>query len=429
MKHLLLYLALSMMSVPLWASITSGEYFFNSDPGPGNGTAFAIQPSGGIEFSDLYRTSITIPVVEVNALPYGLNRLAVRTVDDAGNWSLTRTVPFYRLTPPVEVAGSVVGGEDFINEDPGLGAGTPFVLQAPETPGAPHFAQPLIPVSVVADLPLGLHRLGVRVQDSNGEWSLTRTVPFYRIAPEPTTTPVISRITYQWYQANSPVSEAYELTPDPAAEVVSLEQLASLQGLSEGSDYQLVVKAYDSLGQVSLAETVQVTVETTDSNGDGLPDQWKVNYGYAIDADIASLDSDGDELDALAEFQNRTNPLESDSDGDGLRDDAELGLAAFGFDPNETQIDLVTAFRENAVAAELYGRDQIGNLAMGMTVLEYDGQAGQFSVNVGLRKSNALPTFEAMPLNEGDVFLNPDGTLDISIDTQDETFFMLMEAK
>jgi hypothetical protein len=428
MRRLILSLALSVMAAPSWASLTSGEYFFNSDPGPGNGTAFAVELTGGIEFSDISQTSLTIPASVINTLPLGLNRLAVRVVDDQGEWSLSHTVPFYRLIPAVEVAGSLVGGEYFINEDPGLGAGTPFSLQTPETPDAPHLAQPLIPVGVVAALPTGLHRLGVRVQDSNGEWSLAHTVPFYRIDPEPATAPVITKITYQWFQANSPVSVEYELIPDPAAEVVTLEQLASLQGLSDGGDYQLVVRAFDSLGQVSLAETAEVRVETTDSNGDGLPDQWKVSYGYPIDADIAGLDSDGDGLDALAEFQNQTNPLESDSDGDGLRDDAEIGLAAFGFDPISSQPDLVTAFRENAVAAELYGRDQIGNLAMDMTVLEYDGQAGQFSVNVGLRKSTVLPNFESMPLNEGDVFLNPDGTLHIDIDTQDETFFMLMEA-
>lgn len=66
-----------------------------------------------------------------------------------------------------------------------------------------------------------------------------------------------------------------------------------------------------------------------DTDGDGLPDWWEQLYGTDPDDPndpILTEDVDGDGLDWLEEFQNRTNPLVADTDGDGITDGDEVNV-------------------------------------------------------------------------------------------------------
>lgn len=69
-----------------------------------------------------------------------------------------------------------------------------------------------------------------------------------------------------------------------------------------------------------------------DTDGDGMPDAWETANGLNPNSpDDAALDPDGDGLTNLQEFQLGTNPQNSDTDGDGLSDGAEVNV--FGTDP------------------------------------------------------------------------------------------------
>jgi alpha-galactosidase len=69
-----------------------------------------------------------------------------------------------------------------------------------------------------------------------------------------------------------------------------------------------------------------------DSDGDGIPDWWMLQYfghatGLASDKSRAQDDADGDGLTNLQEYQIGTNPKNADTDGDGLSDGAEVAGA------------------------------------------------------------------------------------------------------
>lgn len=67
------------------------EYFFDRDPGFGNGTSMAIGPGAVAEESLL---------LDVSSLSAGEHRLVIRSHDAFGVWSLTHTESFTICTPP-----------------------------------------------------------------------------------------------------------------------------------------------------------------------------------------------------------------------------------------------------------------------------------------------------------------------------------------
>lgn len=63
-----------------------------------------------------------------------------------------------------------------------------------------------------------------------------------------------------------------------------------------------------------------------DSDNDGIPDWWEEQYAFMNKADAtdATKDQDSDGLTNLEEFTNKTLPDNADTDGDGLKDGAEI---------------------------------------------------------------------------------------------------------
>lgn len=65
---------------------------------------------------------------------------------------------------------------------------------------------------------------------------------------------------------------------------------------------------------------------TSDSDGDGMDDDWEIANGLNVGVDDSGLDPDEDGLTNLQEFLLATNPGKADSDGDGLTDGAEVNV-------------------------------------------------------------------------------------------------------
>ncbi|WP_345168919.1 T9SS type A sorting domain-containing protein [Algibacter aquimarinus] len=143
-------------------TITAAEYFFNTDPGVGNGTALSIDTNSG-QLAQIF----SIPTT---SLPEGFHSFYLRTQDNANNWSLyDRQIIYIKdfdFTPD-----EVNAAEYFIDTDPGIGNGTSIAF------GNPSLTNQTLNIDSTG-LSEGDHIFYIRVQDSNGDWSIYDSAGF-----------------------------------------------------------------------------------------------------------------------------------------------------------------------------------------------------------------------------------------------------------
>ena len=138
------------------AQLTSGEYFFDTAPANGGGTA--------ISFSSAENINQTI-AVPISTLSTGFHNLFIRVKDVDNVWSHYEGRTFY-IIPPAETTTQpqLVSGEWFIDTDPGLGNGTLINFTAADE------VNPVIAIPS-GTLSIGIHHLFIRVKDASGVWS------------------------------------------------------------------------------------------------------------------------------------------------------------------------------------------------------------------------------------------------------------------
>lgn len=169
-------------------NITKAEYFFDADPGFGNGTAVTVTPGHDINFSINGN---------ISTLSKGLHTLFVRVKDANHKWSLTNTQLFYSEPVISNPIPNITQAEYYFDTDPGFGNATAFTI----SPQAQNITQA---ISLPAGgLSKGFHRLFIRVKDANNKWSLTNTPLFYyeSIVTTPALTDLIS---FEWFWNTDP---------------------------------------------------------------------------------------------------------------------------------------------------------------------------------------------------------------------------------
>jgi len=159
------YFAILLISFPLLSyaqlsDIVAAEYFFDTDPGIGAGTALpAFTANSNLDVTFLAASS---------GLSEGMHILGIRVQDNATLWSIPLFIPVYVLADnPL-----LTGAEYFFDTDPGFGNAIPISITAGAT----------IDVAFAANsaaLGVGMHILAVRMRDANGDWGMPAYTPFY----------------------------------------------------------------------------------------------------------------------------------------------------------------------------------------------------------------------------------------------------------
>ncbi|MBK9392162.1 MAG: hypothetical protein IPN68_18985 [Bacteroidetes bacterium] len=108
---------------PTATSLVSGEYFFDNDPGFGNGTPLSFTPG----------STVTIPALNINigSLSPGFHYISFRFRDDKGRWTHASAQSFYVIPPSTfDPATSITRIEYFFNTDLGPGNNTSIPITA-----------------------------------------------------------------------------------------------------------------------------------------------------------------------------------------------------------------------------------------------------------------------------------------------------------
>jgi gliding motility-associated-like protein len=159
-------------------NITQAEYFFDADPGHGNGTSLSV-PSGA--------TSSFTATIPLTGLTPGFHFLTIRGKRADGKWGIFESRGFY-ISPSVATAGDIVAAEYFIDSDPGEGNGKPAAVNSIGST-----INQVFPIAT-AGLSSGTHTLGFRVKDSNGIWSSAETQTFTVLVCTPPAAPTAANV-------------------------------------------------------------------------------------------------------------------------------------------------------------------------------------------------------------------------------------------
>ncbi|MCB9087627.1 MAG: S8 family serine peptidase [Calditrichae bacterium] len=249
---------------------TQIEYFFDSDPGFGNGTALPI--SAGNE--------VTVQAtLDVSALSTGLHRLYVRAKDEDGQWGIpqAKTV-LIQATDADDPLPDVSDVEYFMDNDPGQGSGTPFSI----TPGTTVNIADNLDLSAT---PTGLHRLYVRAKHDNGAWGIPQARSLLVQATDADDPlPEVSAVEY-FLDADPGVGAATPISMTPGTEVEindNLDLSATAPGL-----HRVYVRAKDEDAQWGIPQSKTVFVQQT-SPADPLPNITQVEYFFDADPGIGA---------------------------------------------------------------------------------------------------------------------------------------------
>ena len=178
-----------------FATIKGAEYFVDSDPGEGNGTAFQAQDGA----FDSEVESILPKDLNVTGLAVGPHLVGVRYKDNNNTWGevLYQTIHVYDANPSGSGSGDPGGGsggasggfasisaaEYFVDTDPGRRKWHRF--QAKD--GAfDSEVESILPKDLnVTGLSVGPHLVGVRYKDNNNTWGevLYQTIHVYDANP------------------------------------------------------------------------------------------------------------------------------------------------------------------------------------------------------------------------------------------------------
>jgi PKD repeat protein len=141
-------------AIPL-QPILSAEYFFDADPGIGNGISVVINSPG-----DTVSQPLSVNTV---GLSVGPHLFCLRSKDTDGKWSQQVSRTFY-INAPITPLQPIMAAEYFFDTDPGLGNGTSLTISQGDTSTTSF--------PVINPFSSGLHYFVMRTKDADGQWSL-----------------------------------------------------------------------------------------------------------------------------------------------------------------------------------------------------------------------------------------------------------------
>ncbi|WP_416440772.1 CARDB domain-containing protein [Phnomibacter sp. MR] len=235
-------------------NITAAEYYVDTDPGFGNGTAITITP--GTNLSNVATS------VNTTGLSNGIHRVYIRVKNSAGHWSLTHVGEFLVDADPAYTSAPVLvpvnGAEYFIDTDPGFGNGTPITLTSGNE------VSNIIAAINTTGLSRGVHRVFIRSKNASGTWSIVQlgefvvdSDPQYPASPAAAT----NIIAAEYFINTDPgVGNATAIAITAATDINSLLASINTSSLIPGT-YEIFLRTKNANGFWSITSRARFVVE------------------------------------------------------------------------------------------------------------------------------------------------------------------------
>ena len=230
------FLIIGLINFTQAQKIISAEYFFDTDPGRGNGMPISIGSA-----SDSLDLNLNIPTA---GLQEGSHQLFICVQDSLHNWSITRGKSFVILDTTNAQSTLITRAEYFFDTDPGRGNGTPISI------GSAADSLDLNLNIPTAGLQEGSHQLFICFQDSLHNWSITRGKSFVILdTTNAQSTQIISG--EYFFDADPGVGNGYALPAFSASDSLDLNKNIDVSFLSEGG-HQLFFRFSDTQGNKTI---------------------------------------------------------------------------------------------------------------------------------------------------------------------------------
>lgn len=269
-------LLLYTFTVQAQSDITKLEYFIDEDPGVDNGTDIAFSQGQTVDIQH----SIDIPSL---ALSNGIHLLVIRAQNLDGEWSFYEARSFFiseAVGNPIPPVADVVALEYYIDDDPGEGGGTDISI----TPGAEIDIQHSIDISSLA-LDPGYHKIGIRAQNANGDWSMYEIRKFLISEAVGNPVPVVSDIVAaEYFIDTDPGQGSGTSIPVSTGATVDTDHIITA-GLDEGW-HTVNVRSQNAEGQWGFSEKRRFYVKEAVDNTPLVSDVVQIEYFFNDDPGI-----------------------------------------------------------------------------------------------------------------------------------------------
>lgn len=229
------------------SQISAGEYFLDTDPGYGEGTAFSV--TAGVNIDD----SFTI-LSSGGDLTEGFHNLVIRLQDENSVWGMQESKVFFVVNSDPISTSTVVAAEYYVDSDPGFGMANSITL----TSGTDVDFNFTI---TSAELGAGFHNIVIRTQDDGGVWSMQESKAIYVTNADPISTAQV--VNAEYFIDSDPGignANAITLTSGTAVDFGFTIPNASLTA----GFHSIVIRLEDENGQWSVLEQKAIYVSDTD---------------------------------------------------------------------------------------------------------------------------------------------------------------------
>lgn len=169
-KLLIILVIGSIVTIAQSLDITELEYYFNTDPGFGNGTSVPVSPDS------ITNTSFNL---DISGLSAGIHYAFIRAKDENGVWSNVYKMIVNKVeTLPVTMADDITDLEYFFDIDPGFGLGT-------QIPVVDDIITNTTFDIDISGLSPGYHKVYFRSKDENDRWTLNYVQNLVKVVEDP----------------------------------------------------------------------------------------------------------------------------------------------------------------------------------------------------------------------------------------------------